>query len=327
MVDALGNGISLSPGTGVAVPNISEPSVTPTSNSALASSALGAIGSVIGGPLGGIAGSIIGGMFGKSSAKKQQADAYAQQWQQNIWNAEQAQAQFARSEQAASTAREFAAAEAEKNRLYQTQMSNTAHQREIADLAAAGLNPILSVSKGGGGASTPMGSMPAVSMANAASTAPSQSATVPDYGASSARAAEVGRMITSGLVQAMADIQKTQAETDEINARATNVRVDSWLKTKYGGLAISQANTEDFKPSLMTSQAKSYEAQAFLDRERATLVPAELALTRARTAETAASAKHAQMIGEVSSSDFARYMEYLSRATKNIPGFGVLLGK
>lgn len=169
-------------------------------------------------------------MFGKSSAKKQQAEAYSQQWQQNLWNAAQAEAQFARSEQAASTAREFAAAEAEKNRLFQTQMSNTAHQREIADLAAAGLNPILSVSKGGPGASTPMGSQPATSMANASAAAPAQSAVVPDYGASSARAAEVGRMITSGLVQAMADIQKTQAETDEIQARATNVRVDSGLR-------------------------------------------------------------------------------------------------
>lgn len=50
----------------------------------------------------------------------------------------------------------FNAEQARLNREFQREMSSTAHQRQVADLRKAGLNPILSASQGG--ATTPSGS-------------------------------------------------------------------------------------------------------------------------------------------------------------------------
>lgn len=61
----------------------------------------------------------------------------------NAWSAAQAQKMM-----------DFNAAEAAKNRDWQKMMSDTAHQREVRDLQAAGLNPILSATGGNGAAVT-----------------------------------------------------------------------------------------------------------------------------------------------------------------------------
>lgn len=155
--------------------------------------------------------------------------------------------------------------EARQNRRFVRNMSNTAHQREAADLRAAGMNPILTAT-GGSGASTPQGTAAHVEPMQAGSATVNAMATfaqIEDVNSAArlkdeqANELVMSRALNLSILEAnletqVAELEKKGVETGKLKEEIQNIRqmrenlmIDE--ESSAEGLRQKKLETERFK--------------------------------------------------------------------------------
>lgn len=191
---------------------------------------LGSIGSAIGTAFGGPAGAVAGGILGSVGDQL-----------------------------SANSASSKSKREAERQRAWQSSMSNTAHQREVEDLIAAGINPIMTAT-GGIGASTGSSGLASSFVSGSYGTGVSN--------ATSAYARQTERKLAEAQIGNLASVTaKNEA--------------DAYLST------INAQNAQNLFPVMMATQqaqADMYRSQALQGQQNAMLAALRMPQAQAEAA-------------------------------------------
>lgn len=202
--------------------------------------------------------------FNASEATKGFDRSMQAMWQAQDYNAQQADIsrQFSAGQQ--TKAQDFSHNEAQINRDYQTQMSNSAYQRGMADMRAAGLNPILAYRQGGAGTpggaqgSAGIASGPTASVGNVASPAASAGGVSSPTASVGAGHGPVG--ILNGVMQSAMEAAKFQPVLGQLKHQETLTEKDADLRASQGHTERERAVTQRAETELKQAQKKQVEA-------------------------------------------------------------------